>query len=225
VYDNSYYLRWQDSGVACDVLAHLKPPQLHEKLKDFLEGYCKVAGGRAANGNIWVYNNNEAGKNGFRLVEDFASKDLAEILLKIVDGQVVQRSQGAMNNEKYFWSNRTMALATLVSMVGQKPADYELKRSRFMAGMWTAPTEADEDAAVKKINAWWAKNGAGFGGKEAAAPAKGTVATQPASKPEEPGQGANVAPKIEIHQVIQGKMIQGGQVHIQIQPEPAPEEK
>ncbi len=52
-----------------------------------------------------------------------------------------------------------------MAALGLKPADYKLSRCKYFQDMWTAPSEADEDAAVKQIEKWWAENGEKAAGK------------------------------------------------------------
>jgi hypothetical protein len=81
--------------------------------------------------------------------------------------------------------------------------------------MWTSPTEADEDAAVKKMQAWWAANGEKFSeGKMAKEPA----ATKPAAQQVE--EAAPVNNGVIIHNMQVGGGAGAMQVQVQIGPAP-----
>jgi hypothetical protein len=218
--DNSYIRRQQDAGIACDVLVNLKAPQVAAKLKTFLGGYEKAMDGTNPNVSFWMYTgNSEPMRNVFRLIEAYKSKDVIGTLYRIATGPVRQRQQGQMNNEKYFMSNRTMALGTVLGLTGQNLEDYKVKRLANLGNMWTSPTEADEEAAVKKLKEWWAVNGEKAGeGKTATV--KEAAASQPATQKAEEAPPANN--NVIIHRMQVGG---GGGVQVQLQIGPASVDK
>jgi hypothetical protein len=220
--DTSYVRRQQDAGIACEVLVNVKAPEVVEKLKGFLANYEKAMDGTNPNANFWMYNSNtESMKNVYKLIDAYKSKEVLGALYKIATAPVRQRSQGAANRDKYFWSNRTTALATLVAGTDQKHEDYSLKRQTVAGGMWTTPTEADEDAAVKKMQEWWAANGEKLTEKAPGA-TKEAAGSQPAKKVEKPE--AAVVPAgngVIIHNVQAGGGAIG-EVQVRVRIGPAP---
>jgi hypothetical protein len=101
-----------------------------------------------------------------RLLEIYKPREAMVVLYHMARGPLMQRMPGVMNNEKYFWSNRTAALAWLVTLTDEKPEDYHLKRMMQMGGIWTVPSEEEEHDAIKKLEEWVAANGEKYGLKE-----------------------------------------------------------
>ena len=156
----------QDATIAGDVLINIKAPQVNEKLKTYMESLEKQAAT-----NPWLLaGNTEPMKNVFRLVEAYQSKEAMGVLYRIAVGPVRQRSGGNINGDKYTWSTRTAALATVVTTTGQKLEDYKVRKNP-MLNMWVCSTEEEEDDAVKKLQEWAAANGAKWGLKAEAEPA------------------------------------------------------
>jgi hypothetical protein len=216
--------RQQDGGIACEVLVNLKSPQVVEKLKKFLESYEKAMdGNNQNNASFWMYNSNaEPMKNVYKLIEAYKSREVLGMLYKVATGPVRQRSQGNLNNEKYFWSNRTTALAVLVAGTDQKHEDYKIKRMTMAGGMWTTPTEAEEDESVKKMQAWWAANADKIVDTPMDKAAKELpAASQPAARKEEAAAPVNNR-NVIIHNVqVGGGAVGGAGVEVKVHIGPA----
>ncbi len=159
-YDNSAYRHMQDSDIACDVLVHLHAPQVNAKITAFFQRVDKVLNGTDAQmreNRIWMYGVNSAPmKNVYQLLEAYHPPEVLPLLYHLATGRVRQPINGQNNNLHFFWSNRTLPLATLITLTGQNPDEYKLSKLTPPFGTWTFPTEADEDAAVKKLQTWWA---------------------------------------------------------------------
>ena len=181
--DNTLYQRTQDNTLATDVLAHIRPPEIAGKLKTLLDeteaNYNRKSPNGQENPDIWLYMpSQEAMRNATRLMAVYKSPELVPGLYRIATGPALQRSQGQLNrNQPYFWSNRTWAIALLVQISGQTPADWNLRTTSQLQGMWSTPNEADENAAVEKLRDWWKKEHAKYGAPED---------TRPPLPPQEP---------------------------------------
>ena len=117
-------------------------------------------------------------RNATGLMAVYKSPELVPGLYRIATGPALQRSQGQLNrNQPYFWSNRTWAIALLVQISGQTPADWNLRTTSQLQGMWSTPAEADENAAVEKLRDWWKKEHEKYGAPED---------TRPPQPPQEP---------------------------------------
>jgi hypothetical protein len=215
VYDNALYRRMQDHQIATDVLVNLKAPQLTPKLQALFEKADQALSAGDPNGRMWMYMaQSEPMKNAYRLVEAYKTKEIVPLVYHIATARITSRSQGQFGNEKYFWSNRTAALAAVVRMTDQNAEDYKLRKLTQIGSMWCVPTEADENAGLVKLKAWWQKNSAAFGGKLAPAEA-GAAATQPATAPAAEGPVPAAVP-LPAGVRIQNLQIQGGgQIQIQ----------
>ncbi len=171
-----------DSNIAAEVLMNYKTPLLVEKLKSALNRIDEQLSddNPHAAARAWSFlPSTEPVRNLYKLAENSQSRELIPVLLKLANSRVLTRSSGSMNAEKYFWSNRTAPLATVIQIVGQDAKDYKMKRLSTMNSTWVSPTEAEEDATLKKFNEWWVKNSEKFGIETAAARAQ--ITTQPAA--------------------------------------------
>lgn len=160
--DNELYLRTQDNALATDVLVHSKPPQIAAKLKTLLEeaeaAYAKKVPNGQENQDLWMYMpSQDAMKNAIRLMGAYKTAEFVPALYRIGTGPALQRSAGQMNRQAYFWSNRTWAIALIVQITNQTPADWNLRTLTQLQGMWVTNTEADENAAIVKLKDWWDK--------------------------------------------------------------------
>jgi len=177
--DNTLYLRTQDNSLATDVLAHLKPPQIPAKLKTLLDEVEAAYNRKAPNGqdnqDVWMYMpSQEAMRNATRLIAAYKPPELMPALYRVATGPALQRSAGQINRQPYFWSNRTWAIALVLEISGQTPADFNLRTMTQLQGLWSMPSEAEENAAIVKLRDWWGKEhdkyGAGPDTRPAAPP-------------------------------------------------------
>jgi hypothetical protein len=161
-YDNAAYRHMQDGDVACDVLVHLQAPQLDGKLTAFFEHVDAAlnsapAQGQGRDNHVWMYGVNSAPmKNVYRLLNAYQPPHALPILYHLATGAVHQPVNGQVNNQHYFWSDRTLPLTTVVQLTHQNTADYKLTQMNPPVGNWAFATQGDEEAAVRKLQAWWA---------------------------------------------------------------------
>lgn len=154
VSDNTIYRQSQDHAVACDVLVHLQAPEVVARLKQMLAEI--EASYTAAGRNAWMYSGTqEPMKNFARLMRAYMPPETIPALYRIATGRLVQRSQGQINGNKYFWSNRTWAIALLYEMTDRNPEDAKLVKQAVMSGMWTTAGEAEEEAIIRDLKTWW----------------------------------------------------------------------
>jgi hypothetical protein len=186
VNDNAQYRLAQDHAIACDVLVHLEAPQMAEKLLKMLgqieEAYQAAAGlgggvgpggGGAVATNVWMYaGKQEPMKNLSRLVRAYKPREAMPMLYRIATGPMVQKSQGQVNGVKYFWSNRTWAMALLLEMGDRSPGELKLGKQALVGGMWTTASEAEEEQAVAEVKKWWGEQSYKFIEKSTTQPKK-----------------------------------------------------
>jgi hypothetical protein len=159
VTDNSVYRQSQDHAVACDVLVHLQAPQVVARLKQMLANIEASYTGLGAGRNAWMYSGTqEPMKNFARLMRAYMPPEVIPALYRIATSRVIQRSQGNINGVKYFWSNRTWAIALLFEMTDRNPEDAKLVKQAVISGMWTVAGEAEEEIVIRDLKTWWAAN-------------------------------------------------------------------
>jgi len=164
--DNDLYLRQQDNALATDVLVHMKPPQILPRIRTLLQEVEVAYGRKNPNGNgadeqnVWMYMpSQEAMRNAIRIAGALKPVDMVPQVYRIATGPALQKSSGQLNRQQmYFWSNRTWAIALLLQLTDQSPADWNLRVLNQLQGMWSVPAEADEAAAIVKLRDWWAAN-------------------------------------------------------------------
>ncbi len=167
-YDNSAYRKMQDADIACEVLVHLKSPQVGAKLTAFFEKVNRAINQATPRDNrIWMYGATSAPmKNVYTLLTAYHPKEALPVLFQLATGQMRQPFNGQINNRHYFWSNRTLPFATLLLLTDQDPGDYKLSQVNPPVGTWAFLTQADEEAGIKKLRAWWTvREGTGQGDK------------------------------------------------------------
>ncbi|MGN6368417.1 MAG: hypothetical protein ACTHN5_09170 [Phycisphaerae bacterium] len=159
-FDNAAYRRMQDSNVATDVLIHLNAPQITPKLIAFLHRVVKAYGSaNLRDARIWMYGPNSLPmKNIYAMLKAYRSKETLPALFRLATAPLVQPFNGQINNMRYFWSNRTYPLALLLELTDQDPSEYKLSRLARPQGTWAFANQADEDAAIKKLQTWWENN-------------------------------------------------------------------
>jgi hypothetical protein len=193
--DNTLYQRTQDNALATDVLMHVHPPEIAARLKALLDEAEAVYNRKGPNGqenqDIWMYMpSQEAMKNATRLMAAYKSPEMVPGLYRIATGPALQRSQGQLNRQQmYFWSNRTWAIALVVQIAGQNPADWNLRTMAQLQGMWTMPSENDENAAIVKLRDWWKKEHDKYGAPED---------THPPTPPQDPLPPPDPQPRMRI---------------------------
>lgn len=218
-YMDMSYRQHQDHDIATETLIEIDSDLVAEKVVDFLKRMSAQQDGAAVAGGRVVWSPYlQPVKNVYAIAEAYRPREALPILIDVVGGRVVQKNNGKVNNEAYFWSNRTPALVAAARIAGMDFDDLKLKKQARLSGMWTFPSEKDEDAAVEKLEKWWEAN------KEKFAAEKGERA--PASRPaEEAGGDAAGDVKIQIRGggVIRleggngGIEVREGQVEIQLQ--------
>ena len=159
-FDNAAYRRMQDSNIACDVLIHLNSPRVNLKLKAFFETVDRALSTPNARDNrIWMFGPNSAPmKNVYALLRVYRSREAMPALFRLATGPLRQPFNGQINNARYFWSNRTQPFAVLLQLTDQRSEDYKLTQLTRPPGMWAFASQIDEDAAIKKLQTWWANN-------------------------------------------------------------------
>ncbi len=100
--------------------------------------------------------------------------------MKLATGQVVQSSPGMFENTRFYSSNRTGALVAAIQLTNQDPADYNLKQYQALGNLWTVPSEADENDAVRKFQDFWNHHKDQYVGVAATQPDTAPAATRPA---------------------------------------------
>lgn len=95
-------------------------------------------------------------KNVYKLLDAYRPKSVLPTLFHLATGQVRQPFNGQINNRRYFWSNRTLPLATLLLLTDQNPQDYKVSSVAAPIGTWVFAAQGDEEAAIKKLREWWA---------------------------------------------------------------------
>jgi hypothetical protein len=182
-FDNAAYRRMQDSNIASDVLVHLNAPQVGGKIKAFFEKVDRaLATPNPRDNRFWMYGPNSAPmKNVYTLLDAYRPREAFPALYRLATGAMRQPFNGQINNAHYFWSNRTQPLATLLVLTDQHPEEYKLSQLTRPPGMWAFANQLDEDAAIKKLQAWWANNPQAY----PATTAPAAAATEPAPTPDE----------------------------------------
>jgi hypothetical protein len=158
-YDNAAYRHMQDGDIACEVLIHLQAPQVSAKLTAFFDRVETAVNGPNAAGRdnrIWMYGFNSAPmKNVYELLNAYQTPEVLPILYRLATGIVRQPVNGQSNNIRFFWSSRTLPLATLILLTNQSTTDYKLSQINPPSGNWAFPSQLDEDNAIRKLQSWW----------------------------------------------------------------------
>ena len=165
-----------DSDIATDVLAHLQSPLVKEKLIAFFRQAAEMsARPDVTNAQLYSYSSiTPAAKNAFALLETYKPVEVIPSLYGLATSRAAPAYSYSDGAGRYVATNRTCAIAALTMLTGQRSEDYQLKqldrRSRgLMPGatgsMWVVPAQADEQAAVTKLQEWWIQNGTRYGGQ------------------------------------------------------------
>lgn len=152
--NNTYWTQVQGGVYATDLLEHWKPKNLSHLVVHLLAQMCRQP----------------PVQNIFNTPYTVMAKDLTKLLLLAKPAQVEPyllflihqpMSQNLMfifNNRPGRFSNRTLPLYLLIKLAGKDPVAYHLYRTPVYGGVWAIGTLQQENAAIKKITAWYAKH-------------------------------------------------------------------
>ncbi len=181
-----------DSQLAGDVLVHLNSDLVAGKIKDLLAQRVK------ANKTLSLIDDPDWTLVTHWLVETYKIKDAIPVLAAEALSDGTEQLNGDMNGREFAWSDRTLAIGTLCTLIGKDPADFGLFRAK-QAGeprewMWAVDTNVNvingqpDAAAVNAFFAFWHQHHAEYGVKEEPQPSP--IRTL------RPGRGRLVAPMI-----------------------------
>jgi hypothetical protein len=161
------FTRMADNDIATEVLIHFQSPQCKEKLIALFKSAAEIASRPGVtNAQLVVYSTFYPSlKNVYALVQSYKPTEIIPFLFPLATCRDVQKMPVIDKANKYFTSNRTVAMVTFFTLTNQRPEDYGLKQlDRGVAGMmWVSPSEADEDSAVAKLQQWWSQNAHTYG--------------------------------------------------------------
>lgn len=168
--DDNAFRRSQDGNIATEVLIQLRAPQVPAKLVALLTQLdeTKDANFRMLLSSPYA----EPGRNARNLLEAYKARETVPLLVKLATGPQGQKNNSQIGANNYFWSNRTLSMATLLVVTGQKPEDYGLARQPALNNLWVYESEQAETNAVNKLQNWWRENSKSY---ERAQPATATA--------------------------------------------------
>ncbi|HTV47386.1 MAG TPA: hypothetical protein VMG59_02975 [Phycisphaerae bacterium] len=151
-----YWDTVSDGGYAAQVLEHWDPPLLSPLLVNFT---------RHLSDNPSVASNFFAGP-GMILARNYADLlslakplDAAPPLLSLVGTPVNNSVNLQFNGKSVHWDDHTIILYLLIVLANQDPAKFHFYRSPLYGGTWLVETQAQEEADIKAICAWWMQHG------------------------------------------------------------------
>jgi hypothetical protein len=179
-YDSRRVMDWNICNKSAEVLVTWKSPLVGPKLKEFLEAVEKYyAEPKAPNGRQVFSDKHPPMALVCDLMRAHKPSEAVPVLMKVVTGKAYPGGNMAMagnqmlgirrrlpnaeaaeeNNKEvatYFWTTRTLFIAMLVEVTGQKAEDYGLKVCQPAGGYWSFASEKEEEKAVAKLKEWWA---------------------------------------------------------------------
>ena len=160
-YDYNYYnIRMQDADVAVDVLNHMKSPLVATKLNELFTDFLNI---KDANDYRWHLLSPNYGQGGLalsRLIDAYKPKTAVVFLVKSLRSNNNDGYNNQMNNIQYRLSSRIDSAALLLKITGQDPDDFKLKKTPNFGDRWVLEgTEKEEEAMIKKVEAWWKIHG------------------------------------------------------------------
>jgi len=154
--DENIFRRSQDGNIATEVLIQLRAPQVPEKLAALL---TRIDESKDANlRNAISAPHFEPGRNTRELLEAYKPREAVPLLVKLATGAQGQKNNSQLGANKFFWSSRTLPMATLLTITEQNAEDYGLKRQQIFNNIWTHESEQAEADAVRKLQDWWREN-------------------------------------------------------------------
>jgi hypothetical protein len=143
----------EDHALAVRVLNHWKSPETTKRLETLLTSLIKedhlLGPQRDRN---WLYSFDH-------LVLAHKVKAAVPYLALMALSERNDNQESEINNIKYFSSNRTDPLGTLLELVGESPDEYHLHRASVagdnVGDVWAADTDANEQAATGQFYTWW----------------------------------------------------------------------
>jgi hypothetical protein len=160
-----------DAQLAADVLIHLKSDLVADKVR------AHVADRAKAGKNLALDSDPESTLVSHRLVEVYKVKEAIPLLAAEALGAQTDEMGGDMNGRPFIWSRRTMAIGTLLTLIGKDPGDFELMRMRNFGETrgWMWGTDMDQQemmqgnmsdgAPVRAFYAFWKDHHAEYGVK------------------------------------------------------------
>jgi hypothetical protein len=152
-YNNNYWTRVQDGVYATQLLQHWKPADLSALLVHVLMQMCRQSPGL----NIFNTPYTATAKGFSHLLMLAKPAQVEPYLLYLIHQPMSQNFMLNFNNRPIHFSNRTLPLYLLIKFAGQNPAVYKLYHTPMYGGAWAVDNVPQENAAIKKITAWYAK--------------------------------------------------------------------
>jgi len=160
------YSRGTDGDIAAEILIHFQTSQVNDKLIAFFRQAAETASRPdATNTQLMAYSIFYPSiRNAYTLLQSYKPAEAIPSLFSLATCRMVQHNEYSDQANKFYASNRTTALATLVMLTDQREEDYHLKQlDRGTAGtLWVCSSFEDEEAAVAKLRVWWIANGTKF---------------------------------------------------------------
>ncbi|HMD55450.1 MAG TPA: hypothetical protein VKJ65_12955, partial [Phycisphaerae bacterium] len=163
-----YWDMVSDGGYAEQVLEHWNPPLLSSLLVDFTH---HLANHPSIASNFFAGPGMILARNYAQLLSLTKPPDVAEYLLNLVGTPVNNAVNLQFNGRAVHWDDHTIILYLLVMLSGQDPGKYHFYRSPLYGGTWLVETQAQEDADIKAICAWWLQHGVTAATPDASSPA------------------------------------------------------
>jgi len=166
--------RFNDSDIATEILIAWNDPAIRQRIDQFFVDLSHLpAGSGDARFRVLSTSNGTPGINLAQLIQAYHPQGI----IKFAAGGAFTAARDSynfnINGQVYHGSSRLDAMALLISATDQDLADYGIVHVP-QYGRWAVLGNADaEDAASKKLQAWWKANGAKYD----------TPGSQPATAP------------------------------------------
>ncbi len=153
-YNNTYWMQVQEGAYATQLLQHWKPRNLSHLIVHLLAQMCRLPPAQ----NIFSTPYTVTAKDLTRLLLLAKPAPAEPYLLFLIHQPMSQNFMFNFNNKPGHLSNRTLPLYLLIKFAGQNPATYQIYHTPLYGGTWALESVARENAAIKKITAWYAKH-------------------------------------------------------------------
>jgi hypothetical protein len=148
----------RDSDLACEVLIHMKAPQVEGKINGFYDRAVHVLANPDVSVSQPYFSNSGPSRNVWRLLEAYKPKSAMQNLYAIATGNVVIEYNGRDDTGRLYLSNRTAAIAGVLMLTGQNPSDYKIQRVDRVFAQWDFPSKLVEEDAITKLKQWRAEH-------------------------------------------------------------------
>jgi hypothetical protein len=173
----NYYRGALDASVATEVLVNYKSPLVEARLNRLFVALTDSTNDRYGyRVRVLSPNYGNMSVSLMRLVDAYRPKAFVPCLMVMATGTGSDAYTQMINNQSYRMSSRIDALGMLVKFTRQDTEGYGLGQNRMFGTRWAiAGDEKQEDAAFKKLRAWWAAHYKEYGVKDPKLPEGGAI--------------------------------------------------